>query len=316
MNDPFVSVIVCVYNRASEVHKCLDALLEQTYFNYEILVVDDYSEDDLEGALAKYPDLHYVKNTLEFSLPAARNMGIEESKGDILIFLDDDAIVERDYIEKIVGVFKDNPAVGGATGRLKSVIVQDIKKGPLGALMSTYVKLFGISGFFANQEGIGQVLDSGFITSNFEQHTELTTVQWISGCNQCYSREAIEKAGGFDSGYVGHAYYEDADMSYRVYKAGFDLYAVPDAVVDHQVTPVSREKLSRVKYFQLIHVNRFFLKNVYQGSKIRYLKHLVAHLALSFPVLGYSIIGRDPGLLANYIKAELVVLKRIFTGID
>jgi GT2 family glycosyltransferase len=182
--------------------------------------------------------------------------------------------------------------------------------------MSLYASIFGISGFFANQEGIGEVLESGFITSNFEQHSDITKVQWLSGCNQAYSKEAIEKVGSFDPGYVGHAYYEDADMSYRVYKSGYDLYAVSDAVVDHQVTPISREKLSRIKFFQLIHVNRFFLKNVYEGNKTRYLKHLIAHWALLLPVLSYSIIGRDPGLLWNYLKAERLVLQRVFTGID
>ena len=95
MSDPFVSIIVPVYNRASEVHKCIDALVEQNYpkEQYEIIVVDDYSTDELKSVVEKYPNVQYVLNKLEFSLPGARNMGLSIAKGDIIVFLDDDAIV-------------------------------------------------------------------------------------------------------------------------------------------------------------------------------------------------------------------------------
>lgn len=318
MKDYFVSVIVPVYNRAKGVHICLDALETQTYpvESYEILVVDDYSKDELEKEVAKHKRARYIMNTMEFGLPAARNMGIKEAKGDILIFLDDDAIVEKDYIEGIVEVYKENENTGGVTGRLKSVIIQDVKKGSLGKIMEVYAKIFGISGFFANQEGIGEVLDSGFITSNFHQQQEIMKVKWLSGCNMSYLKEAIDATGFFDNDYSGHAYFEDADFSYRVHEKGYELFATPYAVVDHLVTPVSREKLSHVKYYQLVNNNRFFLKNVYCGKKMRYLKHLIAHLSLFFPVLAYSIYEKNMDMIKSYLRAEKVVLTRFFRGMD
>jgi len=318
MSGAFVSVIVPVYNRASEVHKCLDALINQTYprEQYEIIVVDDYSTDDLKEVVEAYPSVQYVLNSLEFCLPAARNMGIARAKGEIIVFLDDDAIVEKEYIEKIVDVFRSNEGIGGVTGRLKDVEIQEIKKGFLGRIMALYAKIFGVSGFFSSQKGVGRVLETGFLISNFEQHRVLSQVEWLSGCNMSYRKKAVEEVGLFDPRFDGHSYFEDADFSYRILKKGYRLYSVSDAVVDHQVSAVSREKLSRIKYYQLIHNNRFFLKNVYENSRIRYLKHLFAHWSLLIPVSLYSLVSRNPGMFMNYLRAEKVVFTRIVKGLD
>ena len=318
MGKKNVSVIVPVYNRASEVHKCLDALVEQTYpkEQYEIIVVDDYSTDELKSVVEKYPKVQYVLNKLEFSLPAARNMGLTKAKGEIIVFLDDDAIVEKDYIKKIVEAFEKNDGIGGATGRIKDVVIHDIKKGFFGRAMAFYAKIFGISGFFANQSGVGRVLKTGFLISNFERHRELSQVKWLSGCNMSYLRKAIEDAGLFDTRFDGHSYFEDADFSYRVLKKGYTLYAVPDAVVDHQISPVSREKLSKIKYYQLIHTNRFFLKNIYENCRMKYLKHIIANWSLIFPVSIYSIYSRDPRLFWKYLQAQKVILTRVFKGLE
>jgi GT2 family glycosyltransferase len=317
-NNCIVSVIVPVYNRAKEVHRCLEALLNQTFSgkNIEILVVDDYSTDKLQQVIEKYPRVKYVMNELEFSLPAARNMGLRKAKGDIIIFLDDDALIEKYYIEKIVEVFQEYDNVGGVTGKLKNVEIQDLKKGIFGKIMKIYSRIFGLSGFFINQDGVGEVLSTGFTTSNFEKIDEMTEVKWLSGCNMCYSRKAIEDVGLFDSNYSGHSYHEDSDFSYRIYKKGYKLYATPYALVEHLVSSVSRKKLSRIKYYQLIHNNRFFLKNVYTGSKIQYIRHLIAHVSLFLPVFLYSLYDKDPGLLLNYFKAEKVILKRLIKGLN
>ena len=137
MNRHYVSVIVPVYNRANQIHRCLNVIFNQTYpkKKIEILVVDDYSTDDLEEVVKEYPRVRYVLNELDFGLSAARNMGLKEAKGEIIIFLDDDAIVEKDYIESVVKIFQSYENVGGVTGKLKNVAVQDIKKGFFGKIM-------------------------------------------------------------------------------------------------------------------------------------------------------------------------------------
>ncbi|MHA2052754.1 MAG: glycosyltransferase [Candidatus Hodarchaeales archaeon] len=317
MDEPPVSVIISVYNRASEIHQCLDALANQTYPDelLEIIVVDDYSTDNLKSVVGKYKKIRYVLNDLEFCLPAARNKGVQNAKGEIIIFLDDDSVIEPDYVRNIVKVFQKHENVGGVTGKHMNVQIQGIKKGFFGRIMNLYARIFGISGFFANLKGVGRVLPTGFLISNFGEVNTFMEVEWLSGCNMSYSRGAIEDSGSFDPGYDGHSYYEDADYSYRVFKKGYKLLATPDAIVEHLVSPASREKLGRIKYYQLVHNNRFFLKNVYEGKKSRYLRHLLAHIALFLPVFVYSLAYRNPSMVLNYLKAEKKVFTRIFTGL-
>lgn len=303
--EPFVSVIIAVYNRANIIKKCLDSLMEQTYpkEKIEIIIADDGSTDNIEDTAGKYP-VKLVRQPHK-GLPAARNLGIENAKGEIIVFFDDDTIVDKEWIKSAVEVYEKYDNVGGITGRIKEVQFQDIKKGVLGKIMKVYSKIFGTSGFFIMQDGIGKVLPTGFTITNFHTVDHEQKVQILSGCNMSYSKKAIEEVGYFDNEYIGNAYYEDPDFSYRVYKAGFDLYAIPNAVVDHLVTPVSREKLDRLKYYQLVNQKRFFYKNVYEGSFIRRFRNLLAHFALFFPVLAYSILQKNLKLLESYIKAEL-----------
>jgi len=317
MNNCKVSVIVPVYNRAKEVHRCIDALFNQTCLKnlFEIIIVDDYSTDNLKEVVCRYKDVKYVLNELEFGLPAARNMGLKEAKGEIVIFLDDDAIIEADYIVNVMKIFERYGNVGGVTGKLNDAEVHEAKQGIFGAIMAAYAKIFGISGFFVNLEGIGKVHNTGFISANFEKVEEIIEVQWLSGCNMCYSKKAVEEVGLFDNRYAGHAYYEDADFSYRVYKKGYKLYATPHALVEHLASPAGRKKLSTIKYYQLVNNSLFFLKNVYEGDKIRYIQHILAHLSLMLPVFVYSVYDRYPAMLISYLKAEKTVLARIITGL-
>lgn len=304
MKNPLVSVIIPVYNRADVVKGCLDSLKKQTYpkDRMEIIIADDGSIDNIEGVAKEY-EVKLVTHEHK-GLPATRNLGMKNAIGEIIVFFDDDTIVHKDWIKNVVEVYEKYDNVGGVTGKIKNVHFQEIKKGVFGKIMKIYAKIFGISGFFVMQDGIGKVLPTGFTITNFHEVDHEQKVQILSGCNMSYSKKAIEEVGYFDNEYIGNAYYEDPDFSYRVYKEGFDLFAIPNAEVDHLVTPISREKLHKLKYYQLVNQKRFFHENVYEGSWIRRLKNILAHVSLFSPVLMYSILIRDFRLFKSYIKAE------------
>jgi GT2 family glycosyltransferase len=312
-----VSVIIATFNGANKICNCLDSIIIQTYpyYKLEILVIDDYSTDNLKEVISNYPSVNYIINDGVHCQPSARNKGIKEAAGDVLLFLDDDTVLEPDYIENIVEDFITNPHIGGVTGRQTNVRVQDIKKGVLGKVMFQYAKFFDTSGFFTNQNDIGKVHKTGFVTSNFNSLKLRYAVEWLSGCNMAYTREAIEKTGLFDTGFHTIAYYDDADYSVRVKKNGFPIVRSITARLEHKASFADNNSVARLKYFQLIHNNRFFLKNVYQGSKKRYFKHLLAHLSLSIPITVYSIIYRNPKLIWSYLKAESIVLTRLIKGV-
>ena len=105
-----VSVIIPTYNRKDFLIKALDSVLNQTYANIEVLIIDDASTDDTKNSILKYNDnrIKYFKNPTNLHAAESRNIGIKKSSGELIAFLDDDDIWLNDKIEKQVKLFKDN----------------------------------------------------------------------------------------------------------------------------------------------------------------------------------------------------------------
>lgn len=106
-DNPRVSVVVVAYNTNQDLIACLNSLLNQKVKkdDYEIIVVDNGKNEEVHEQLMKLPIL-WVKNPINFILSEGRNIGVHFSKGEIVSFLDDDAIVPDDYISTIMEAFE------------------------------------------------------------------------------------------------------------------------------------------------------------------------------------------------------------------
>src|SRR5438270_5861315 len=103
MKAPFVSIIIITRNRAFLLRHCVERVLSQPYPHKEVIVVDSSSNDESEQMVARYPEvisvrLHGQRN----NMPQARNAGIAISSGDILAFIDDDSMIEQDWLAALV----------------------------------------------------------------------------------------------------------------------------------------------------------------------------------------------------------------------
>lgn len=290
-----ISVVVCTLNREKELEDFLRTLREQTLQDYELLIVSNtrLSMKDARIIVQKGR-----------GLPNARNHVLGKVNGDIIAFFDDDVLLERDYLKNVSETFTENPGIGGVTGRITNSVDPDIKKGGLSWIANAYGRIFGISGFFANLPGTGRVLPTGFTCGNFDE-VEQKGIEWLSGCNMCYSREAFEANGKFDEGLIGNAYYEDTDFSHRAFRHGYRLIYNPKARLKHMVTPTSRVSLAKLKYNQLVNQKRFFRRNVHRGSFVRLFRNRLAHIALALPVMIYAAYSMNGELFRNYIYAEM-----------
>lgn len=111
--NPKVSILIAVYNTEKYLRKCLDSLLSQTYTNIEILCVDDCSTDSSYKILQEYAGMD--DRISVFQMPhnqgqaKARNLAIEHSTGDIIMYLDSDDWFADDSIEVMVDCFEKNP---------------------------------------------------------------------------------------------------------------------------------------------------------------------------------------------------------------
>jgi glycosyltransferase involved in cell wall biosynthesis len=109
---PLVSVIIPTYNSASFVPQSVESVLQQTYDNFEVIVVDDGSTDNTEAALLPYKDkIRYIKKT-NSGPSAARNLGITEAKGEFIAFQDADDLWLPEKLQLQIEHFKQNPHFG------------------------------------------------------------------------------------------------------------------------------------------------------------------------------------------------------------
>ena len=109
---PRVSVIIPTYNSAKYLAEAIDSVLNQTYTNYEIIVIDDGSTDNTVEILEQYQDqIHYLYQENQ-GVSAARNQGISWAKGELIAFLDADDIFMAHKLEKQVAVFEQEPELG------------------------------------------------------------------------------------------------------------------------------------------------------------------------------------------------------------
>jgi glycosyltransferase involved in cell wall biosynthesis len=110
MDKPLVSVIIPAYNRAHTVAETVDSVLQQTYPNLEVIVVDDGSKDNTQEVLRGYGSRIrsvYQENAGQM---AARNRGIQESRGEIVTFLDSDDLWLPLCVERHVQILQKAPA--------------------------------------------------------------------------------------------------------------------------------------------------------------------------------------------------------------
>ncbi len=117
--DPKVSVIITTYNRSKIlVRRSLPSVLNQTYTNFECIIIDDCSQDDTEKEIGKiiekYKNLRYIRQEKNKGISASKKRGILEAKGEYIVFLDDDDEFFEDFLKVLVPKLDKLPKTFGA----------------------------------------------------------------------------------------------------------------------------------------------------------------------------------------------------------
>jgi glycosyltransferase involved in cell wall biosynthesis len=205
MREPLVSVIIPNYNYAHYLPQALDSVLAQTYSKVEIIVIDDGSTDDSESILRSYGDrIRWIKQQNQ-GVSASRNLGVRETKGELVAFLDADDIWLPTKLEKQVRRILSEPEIGLIHCGVEQI---EPKGGSLGVLLN------GLE---------------GWVSTDFLLFQGPVII--AAGSTAVVSRAVFEAVGGFDPRLSTSA---DWDFSYRVAihrRVGF----VPEALVKYRM---------------------------------------------------------------------------------
>jgi len=189
---PAVSIVIPARGNPGALEKCLRGVFRSDFTDYECIVVDDGSPDDLGKLLRPYP-VRLVKLE-ECRGPAfARNRGAEAASSDILFFLDSDVEPHRDTVGKVVAFMKEHPSVA--------------------AVFGSYDDAPGEGGFFSQYRNL-------FHHYTHQVSWEKALTFW-AGCG-AIRHDAFRKIGGFDETYTRPCV-EDIELGYRLTRSGCEV---------------------------------------------------------------------------------------------
>ena len=108
------SVVVCVYTekRLPQIRAALESIARQTVPPWQVVVVTDHNPELFDLLAAEYRDLEVVSNKFERGLSGARNTGVEQAAGDVVVFLDDDARAQPQWLETLLASYEDESVIG------------------------------------------------------------------------------------------------------------------------------------------------------------------------------------------------------------
>lgn len=223
MLTPSISTIICTYNRADYVGAAIDSVLAQDFPELELILVDNCSTDRTKAIVEERfsdPRLKYVYESQQ-GLSHARNRGFREAKGDILVYLDDDAEASPGWLRAIHQAYKNNDKLGIAGGRTHLIW-------PSGMSRPHWLS--------RDASGVLGLYDFG------DKPLSITTpTRGPIGANYSIRREVLEAIGGFNVklGRVGTNLVsnEELVMTEKALKKGWMVMYLPDAVAGHNVIP-------------------------------------------------------------------------------
>jgi len=116
-----VEIVIPAYNPGPFLSEAIESCLKQSYKNYSITVIDDCSSENVEGVIKLYPGVKLLKTDKNSGPSAARNLGIKNSKADLISFLDSDDIMAPEKLFYSVEEFKKDPSIGMTCGNYKII---------------------------------------------------------------------------------------------------------------------------------------------------------------------------------------------------
>ncbi len=268
--------------------RCIESLYETGYEGFETIVVDNDSVQPPELP----PSVRLIRNKENVGFARANNRGIAASTGDLVVLINPDTVVGKDFFESLGRFFQENPKVGVAGPKILD------SEGEL--QLSARREISALSGFLGRTSLLTRLFPkSSLVKSQFPAVTDQThpsSVDWVSGACMVIRRDTLRGIGPLDERFF--MYFEDADLCRRARAAGWLVYYLPHIQMVHQTGASTR---SRPRAVWLLHKSAFLYhrKHGAHGPFGVFSAVVLAGLALrALAKLGTSLLQRIKEWLA------------------
>jgi len=285
-----LSIVIVNYNvRYFLEQTILSVYKSEVNFNYEIFVVDNNSSDDSLKMLAqKFPNVQVIANKENAGFSKANNQAIKIAKGEFILLLNPDTIIQEATLQKCVGFMETHANAGGLGVKMvdgAGNFLPESKRG-FPSPMAALAKMSGLSKLFPKSKTFGQYHLS-FLDK--DQNHEIDV---LSGAFMMLRKIVLDKVGLLDEDYF--MYGEDIDLSYRIKKEGFKNYYFADTSIIHfKGESTKKGSLNYIKVFYNAMI--IFADKHITGTKGKVLKFLLQ--------------------IAILLRAVLAVVQSFFAGL-
>lgn len=289
-----LSIVILSYNTREILRNCLDSIAKsQVQLEYEVIVVDNASSDGSPDMIeADFAHVSLIRNRVNNLYSKANNQAIEIAKGDYILLLNSDCIVEAGNIEKM---YKFAVERGERLGAVSPRVLNKDRTVQMEGSFHETVRSVLCTAFGVLYWPIPRLLKKRILPLGYSRFMtgETRQVGWAAGCCLLISKALIHKIGGLDEGFI--FYHEDVEWCYRARRNGYVIWVLPEAEVIHlggaSTDSVRKENVSNNRVDQ----------RIYYYSKTIGLTNAIAVNALIMTL--YSCLGIVLGVVKSTEKS-------------
>lgn len=262
-----VSVIIPNWNGKALLKDCLRSLAKQSFKNFEIILVDNGSEDNsVEYVKRFFPKVQIIKLSKNYGFARAINEGVKASNAEYVVFLNNDTSADKNWLLELVKCVDSHPKVISVNSKLLNFY--DRKK---------------IDGVGIEINEVGQAKSIGWNAIDQGQFEKEDYIFGATGGASLFRRADFIKVGMFDESYF--MYSEEVDFAFRAQFLGYESIYCPKAVVYHKHKATAKKLLHHVEYWQFRNMKQTIIKDFPTGillKKWRWIKIILVHLNTIF----------------------------------
>lgn len=254
-----IHLIILNWNGFQDTFECLTSVQKMRNENIKITVVDNGStEDDYNKLFSHFPDINLIRSDKNLGFSGGNNLGIKyalDNNSDFILLLNNDTIVEPDFLEPLLKIFEDEENVGIVSPQIN--------------YYNEPKKIWSEGGY------ISKIRGSGFAYSDkikCDSKIEYGKKDFVSGCCMLIKKDVFQKIGLFDENYF--LYLEDADLCVRTTKSGFNIFISNKSRIYHKVSKSTTNKFSELPLYYVTRNRLFFIKKNYPKFTLLTLSYL------------------------------------------
>lgn len=293
-----VSVIIVNYNTRKLTGECIDSIFEKTLgITFEVIVVDNASQDDSIEIFRKDPRIIFIENTDNWGFEKTNNLGIKHATGRNILFLNPNTLLINNALKILSDYLDNNSDVGACGGNLYE---EDRK--PIVSFAQNRPSIYGyIDNIFLN--GISRLRFGRSIKFNYGNRP--LQVSYITDADLIIPRKILENVGGFDPTFF--MYYEEIELCCRIVKAGYKIMSVSTAKIVHLVGRSCYINDWRLKVRE--QSRRIYLKRTLFPIKARIANRLY-YLLINTRIIEYWIVRNNEKTAQLDYDPKIILEKR------